>query len=50
MLDVEVSSSNLPRFDDFVLREVRGWKFTPPTKEGKPVNAVARLPIPIRIR
>lgn len=50
VLDVEVSSSNLPRFDDFVLREVRGWKFTPPTKEGKPVNAVARLPIPIRIR
>ena len=50
VLDVEISSSNLPRFDDFVMKEVRGWKFTPPTKDGKAVNAVARLPIPVRIR
>lgn len=50
VLDVEVNSSNLPPFNDFVLKEVRGWKFTPPTKDGEPVNAVARLPIPIRIK
>jgi len=49
VLDVEVDSSNLPRFDDFVVGEVKDWKFTPPTKNGQPVNAVARLPIPIRI-
>ncbi len=50
VLGVEVASSNLPRFDDFVMKEVRGWKFTPPTRNGEPVNAVARLPIPIRVR
>ena len=49
VLDAEIYSSNLPRFNDFVLKEVRGWKFTPPTQNGQPVNAVARLPIPIRI-
>jgi protein TonB len=49
VLDVQIDSSNLPRFDDFVVGEVKGWKFTPPTKNGQPVNAVARLPIPIRI-
>lgn len=49
VLDVQVDSSNLPRFNDFVLGEVKGWKFTPPTKNGQPVNAVARLPIPIRV-
>jgi len=49
VLDAEVFSSNLPRFNDFVVKEVRGWKFTPPTQNGQPVNAVARLPIPIRI-
>jgi len=49
VLDAEIFSSNLPRFNDFVVKEVRGWKFTPPTQNGQPVNAVARLPIPIRI-
>jgi len=49
VLDVDIHSSNLPRFNDFVVKEVSGWKFTPPTQNGKPVNAVARLPIPIRI-
>jgi protein TonB len=49
VLDAEIHSSNLPRFNDFVLKEVRDWKFTPPTQNGEPVNATARLPIPIRI-
>jgi protein TonB len=49
VLDVEIHSSNLPDFDDFVLDEVRRWKFTPPTQQGRPVKARARLPIPIRI-
>jgi len=49
VLGAEIHSSNLPHFNDFVLKEVKGWKFTPPTQNGQPVNAVARLPIPIRI-
>lgn len=50
VLDVRIDSSNLPRFDDFVLNEVKDWSFTPPTQQGRPVKAKARLPIPIRIR
>ena len=49
VLDVQVDSSNLPAFDDFVRGEVKRWKFTPPTVQGRPVKAKARLPIPIRI-
>jgi len=49
VLDVQVDSSNLPEFDDFVAGEVEGWRFTPPTQQGRPVKAKARLPIPIRI-
>lgn len=49
VMDVEVASSTLPDFDDFVAGEVKRWKFTPPTQQGKPVNAQARLPIPIQI-
>jgi protein TonB len=49
VLDVEVDFSNLPDFNEFVLREVHGWKFTPPTQQGRPVQAKARLPIPITI-
>jgi len=49
VLEVEVDSSNLPDFDSFVLGEVKRWKFTPPTQQGRPVKAKARLPIPIQI-
>ena len=49
VLDVQVASSDLPDFSDFVSREVRGWRFTPPTQAGRPVRATARLPIPIHI-
>lgn len=49
VLDVSVESSDLPHFDAFIVGQVREWKFTPPTKQGKPVRAKARLPIPIRI-
>ncbi len=49
VLDVEVDSSTLPKFNDFVLGEVKRWKFTPPTQQGRPVQALARLPIPITI-
>ncbi len=49
VLDVQVDSSNLPAFDDFVRGEVKRWKFTPPTVQGRPVKAKARLPIPLRI-
>lgn len=49
VLEVEVDTSTLPDFEDFVKGEVKRWKFTPPTQEGRPVNAQARLPIPITI-
>ena len=50
VLDVQLDRSNLPQFDAFVLGEVRDWRFTPPTQQGRPVKAMARLPIPINIR
>lgn len=49
VLDVQVEASNLPEFDGFVAGEVKRWKFTPPTQQGRPVQAKARLPIPITI-
>jgi TonB family protein len=49
VLDARIDSSDLPDFNDFVLREVRTWKFTPPTRRGHPVRGEARLPIPIEI-
>jgi protein TonB len=49
VLDLEIDSSSLPKFDSFVLGEVKRWKFTPPTQNGRPVKAKARLPIPITI-
>lgn len=49
VLDVQVEASNLPEFDGFVAGAVKRWKFTPPTQQGRPVQAKARLPIPITI-
>ena len=49
VLEAEIDDSDLPRFESFVLNEVKGWRFTPPTQDGRPVKAKARLPIPIRI-
>jgi protein TonB len=49
VLDLEIDSSSLPNFDSFVLSEVKRWKFTPPTQNGRPVKAKALLPIPITI-
>jgi protein TonB len=49
VIDVQIDSSNLEDFNDFVLSEVKGWRFTPPTQQGRPVKAQARLPIPIKI-
>jgi protein TonB len=49
VLNVEVDSSNLPDFENHVVGEVKHWRFTPPTKDGRPVKAKARLPIPISI-
>ncbi len=49
VLDVQIDSSDLPAFEQFVASEVRSWIFSPPTRRGRPVAARARLPIPIRI-
>ncbi len=50
VIDVRIESSDLPQLDDFVADQVMGWRFTPPTWRGQPVEAHARLPIPIEIR
>ena len=47
--DASVAASDLPDFEEFVLAEVKGWSFSPPTRHGRPVHARARLPIPIHI-
>lgn len=51
VMEVAVESSNLPEHDPFVLDAFQSKRcsFTPPTRDGKPVRAQARLPIPIRI-
>ena len=49
VISAEIDASNLPAFNSFVRREVRRWRFTPPTQQGRPVKAQARLPIPINI-
>ena len=49
VLNVELEKSNLPEFNDVVLAQVADWNFTAPTKEGRPVKAQAKLPIPIKI-
>lgn len=50
VLDARIDSSTLPAFDDLVLDAVSGWHFTSPTRHGVPVEAEARLPIPIQVR
>lgn len=49
VLDARVDASDLPEFEELVTTQVRGWRFTPPTRGGRPVEARARLPIPIVI-
>jgi TonB family protein len=49
VLDVQVDSSDLPEFDAFVANAVKGWRFTPPTQGGVPVQALTRLPVPIHV-
>lgn len=49
VLEALVESSDLPEFEKIVVSQVSEWRFTPPTKDGRPVRAQARFPIPIRI-
>ena len=49
VIEAQVESSNLPEFESIVASQVAEWRFSPPTKEGTPVRAQARFPIPIRI-
>ena len=49
VLEAQVESSNLPDFEEVVAAQVSRWSFSPPTRNGQPVRAQARLPIPIRI-
>jgi len=49
VIESTVESSDLPEFEEIVASQVARWSFSPPTQNGKPVRAQARLPIPIRI-
>lgn len=49
VLDAKVEDSNLPDFERIVAVQVSNWRFTPPTRDGTPVRAQARFPIPIKI-
>ena len=44
-----VESSTLPEFERIVASQVAKWRFTPPTRQGEPVRAQARFPVPIKI-
>lgn len=48
--DARIETSELPAFDELVLANVRDWQFRPRLRRGHAVEAVARVPIPIRIR
>jgi TonB family protein len=45
----QIDSSTLSRFNDYVLGEVQKWKFTPPTRAGRPVKARTQVPLNIRV-
>jgi protein TonB len=49
VIETQVESSTLPDFERIVADQVADWRFTPPTKDGSPVRAQARFPVPIRI-
>ncbi|MHA7836639.1 MAG: energy transducer TonB [bacterium] len=49
VIEARVESSDLPEFEEIVASQVEKWSFSPPTQNGKPVRAQARLPIPIKI-
>ena len=49
VLEASVESSTLPDFDKIVSSAVGKWRFTPPTRQGQPVRAQARFPVPIKI-
>jgi protein TonB len=49
VLESSVESSSLPEFEKIVASQVAKWRFTPPTRQGEPVRAQARFPVPIKI-
>jgi TonB family protein len=49
VVDVAVDRSDLPRLEAFVVKQVKRWKFTPPTRRGEPVATSAKLPISVDI-
>lgn len=48
--ELEIESSDLPRYEKFVLKQVRDWKFTQPKNKGRPVQARSLVSIPIIIK
>jgi TonB family protein len=49
VVDVAVDRSNLPHLESFVVKRVKTWRFTPPTRRGEPIETSAKLPISIEI-
>lgn len=49
VIESTVESSNLPDFERIVASQVGKWRFSPPTRQGEPVRAQARFPVPIKI-
>jgi len=49
VIESSVESSTLPEFEKIVASQVAKWRFTPPTRQGEPVRAQARFPVPIKI-
>jgi len=49
VMESSVESSTLPEFEKIVSSQVAKWRFTPPTRQGEPVRAQARFPVPIKI-
>lgn len=49
VLEADVESSTLPEFETIVASQVAKWRFSPPSKNGTPVRAQARFPVPIQI-
>jgi TonB family protein len=49
VVDTRILES-IPELDEAALECIRGWRFTPATKNGNPVASMARVPITFKIK
>jgi protein TonB len=50
VLDAEVGSSNLPDFENFYVGAVQNCTFSPPTRQGQPVQVRGLFPLTVHIQ